>query len=107
MVEIVVHDFGSGIPPGQAEAVFEPFRRLGPPPNRGTGLGLYIARRLTEAMNGRHLGVVGTRPHLLLDGSASAEVDLESQTPSALVTRFTSAALPSTIDNPRAVPHER
>jgi len=52
-IEIVVHDFGPGIPPEQAEAVFEPFRRLGPTPIRGTGLGLYIARRLTEAMHGR------------------------------------------------------
>ena len=40
--------------------------------------------------------------------SASAEVDLESQTPSAFVTRFTSTALPTTINNPPAVPqHER
>lgn len=61
-VEIVVHDFGPGIPPQQAEAVFEPFRRLGPPPTRGTGLGLYIARRLTEAMNGRIWVADGTEP---------------------------------------------
>lgn len=51
--EIVVRDFGPGIPPDLAEAVFEPFRRLGPTPTRGTGLGLHIARRLTEGMNGR------------------------------------------------------
>ena len=62
VVEIVVHDFGPGIPPDQAEAVFEPFRRLGPPPTRGTGLGLYIARRLTEAMNGRIWVDDGTEP---------------------------------------------
>lgn len=69
-IEIVVHDNGPGIPPDQAEAVFEPFRRLGPTPVRGTGLGLYIARRLTEAMNGRIWvggdGEPGTSVHVTL-----------------------------------------
>ncbi len=52
-IEIVVRDFGPGIPAHLAEAVFEPFRRLERGPTPGTGLGLHIARRLVEAMHGR------------------------------------------------------
>lgn len=53
MVEIVVRDFGPGIPPDQADAVFEPFRRLARGSAPGTGLGLHIAQRLVEGMGGR------------------------------------------------------
>lgn len=52
-VEIRVRDFGPGIPADQAEAVFEPFRRLGRGSTPGAGLGLHIARRLVEGMNGK------------------------------------------------------
>ena len=52
-VEIRVRDFGPGIPAHLANAVFEPFRRLGRGTVPGTGLGLYIARQLTEAMGGQ------------------------------------------------------
>jgi signal transduction histidine kinase len=53
IVEVVVRDFGPGIPPELAETVFEPFRRLERGPTPGTGLGLHIARRLVEGMGGR------------------------------------------------------
>lgn len=55
-VEIAVQDFGSGIPAEQQGEIFEPFRRLGDHltrRTRGCGLGLHIARRLVESMNGR------------------------------------------------------
>lgn len=44
-----VRDRGAGIPPGEEEAIFEPFRthRV-----QGTGLGLAIARRIVEAHGG-------------------------------------------------------
>ncbi|MDQ1404035.1 MAG: hypothetical protein QOG03_2351, partial [Actinomycetota bacterium] len=56
VVEIAVSDQGPGIPEDQREAVFDRFRRLGNHLTReqgGTGLGLYIARRLVESMGGR------------------------------------------------------
>jgi two-component system phosphate regulon sensor histidine kinase PhoR len=55
-IHVRVSDEGTGIPEDQREAVFERFRRLGHHLTReqgGTGLGLYIARRLVDAMGGR------------------------------------------------------
>ncbi|MFD4370917.1 ATP-binding protein [Streptomyces sp. NPDC058486] len=52
-VELRVVDRGPGLPPGDRERVFEPFQRLGDTDNTtGVGLGLALARGLTEAMSG-------------------------------------------------------
>ena len=51
-----VADDGPGIATEDQEVIFERFQRLGAQLTRssgGTGLGLYIARRLVEAMGGR------------------------------------------------------
>jgi signal transduction histidine kinase len=48
---VVVADQGRGIAPADAERVFEKFERLGAR-EPGTGLGLYISRRLARAMHG-------------------------------------------------------
>jgi signal transduction histidine kinase len=66
-VRIWVEDEGSGIPPGQERAIFEPFVRL----NRdvrvaGTGLGLAVVRYIVDANGGRvwaepRRGGIGTR----------------------------------------------
>ncbi|WP_160145896.1 sensor histidine kinase [Dictyobacter aurantiacus] len=52
---ITVRDYGIGIPAWQQSMVFEPFLRLPQVMARhvnGVGLGLYIVRRLVEAMDG-------------------------------------------------------
>jgi signal transduction histidine kinase len=57
-----VIDKGRGIPSDQIEKVFEKFHRVEDPmtmSTSGTGLGLFIARRLAEAMGGG-VGVVST-----------------------------------------------
>lgn len=51
---IAISDRGPGVPPTEAERIFEPFyRRPGAPPDSaGTGLGLAIARQLARAQDG-------------------------------------------------------
>lgn len=53
-LHIVVQDTGVGIPPDKLEAVFERFAQLGDEQMRaaGSGLGLYISRRILTAMGG-------------------------------------------------------
>ena len=49
---LAVNDEGAGLSDQQAERVFEKFERLGRSGDGGSGLGLYISRRLARAMNG-------------------------------------------------------
>jgi signal transduction histidine kinase len=51
---VVVSDTGRGIRPEQMDELFKPFSRLGATENgvEGTGIGLALAKRLTEAMGG-------------------------------------------------------
>jgi two-component system, OmpR family, sensor histidine kinase KdpD len=51
-VELRVVDEGPGVPTGRAEHLFTPFQRLGDRNHDGLGLGLSVARGLTEAMGG-------------------------------------------------------
>jgi two-component system, OmpR family, sensor histidine kinase KdpD len=51
-VELRVVDQGAGVPAGRAEQLFTPFQRLGDRNHHGLGLGLSVARGLTEAMGG-------------------------------------------------------
>lgn len=53
---VTVRDHGIGIPHQQQHTLFKPFTRLEHPATRqvsGAGLGLYIARKLVEAMHGQ------------------------------------------------------
>jgi two-component system sensor histidine kinase KdpD len=52
-VELRVVDRGPGVPESDRERLFAPFQRLGDRPGgQGLGLGLAVARGLTEAMGG-------------------------------------------------------
>ncbi|HQS69584.1 MAG: hypothetical protein B7Y36_02400 [Novosphingobium sp. 28-62-57] len=57
---ITVEDDGEGIGPEQAERVFEKFERLGRSGDGGSGLGLYISRKLARAMGGNLVVERGT-----------------------------------------------
>ena len=52
-VRVYVTDDGPGIPIEEWETVFEAFVRKARRRGRGSGIGLYAARRLLEAMGGR------------------------------------------------------
>lgn len=53
--ELRIRDYGPGLPAGQAELIFERYRRgehTSPVPG-GTGLGLYVARQIVQAHDGK------------------------------------------------------
>jgi two-component system sensor histidine kinase KdpD len=52
VVEVLVVDRGPGVPLALRERMFEPFQRLDDTTPGGLGLGLAVARGLTEAMGG-------------------------------------------------------
>lgn len=52
MATLIVADQGHGIAPEDQERIFEKFERLGREDSIGSGLGLYISRRLARAMGG-------------------------------------------------------
>jgi signal transduction histidine kinase len=52
MVRIGIEDEGPGIPPEWRERVFQPYARLDTHTARGSGIGLYAAKRLAESMGG-------------------------------------------------------
>ncbi|HKR17617.1 HAMP domain-containing sensor histidine kinase [Rhizorhapis sp.] len=57
--KVIVADEGGGIDPEDREKIFDKFERLGRDDAGGSGLGLYISRRLARAMQG-DLTVEGT-----------------------------------------------
>jgi PAS domain S-box-containing protein len=69
---IRVADTGPGIPPEKLDLLFQPFERLGAEQTaiEGTGLGLAVAKGLTEAMNGR----IGVESHV--DAGSTFWIDL-------------------------------
>jgi signal transduction histidine kinase len=61
-VRIGVSDEGPGIPDEWRERIFEPYARRDTHTARGSGIGLYAAKRLGESM-GAHLWCEPARPH--------------------------------------------
>jgi signal transduction histidine kinase len=53
VVNLAITDEGPGIPPEWREQIFEPYARRQTLTARGSGIGLYAARRLAESMGGR------------------------------------------------------
>jgi len=53
VVQIGIEDEGPGIPAEWRERIFEPYARRETSTARGSGIGLYAARRLAESMKGR------------------------------------------------------
>ena len=49
---VIVADAGEGVSPEHQERIFDRFERLGLRDGTGSGLGLYISRRLARAMGG-------------------------------------------------------
>lgn len=52
MAEVAVADTGKGIAPEDQARIFDKFDRIDPAESGGSGLGLFIARRLARAMDG-------------------------------------------------------
>jgi signal transduction histidine kinase len=52
-VQVYITDDGPGVPFEDWEAVFQPYVRVDRARSRGSGIGLFAARRLMEAMGGR------------------------------------------------------
>jgi CheY-like chemotaxis protein len=59
-VKILVEDDGIGIPETQLDLIWEPFERVGTPAAPGAGLGLYMTKKIVQAMGGE----VGTSTEL-------------------------------------------
>ena len=53
VIKVAVTDEGPGIPPEWRERIFEPYARRDTNTARGSGIGLYAARRLAESMSAR------------------------------------------------------
>jgi PAS domain S-box-containing protein len=101
-VRVRIVDHGPGVPPSQRTAVFERFHRLEDPmtmQTSGVGVGLFLGRRLAEAMHGT-LEIIDTPPG---DG-AILELRLPVASPSTTSPRSGSHDARSPVDGTGLVP---
>jgi signal transduction histidine kinase len=123
MVEIVVRDYGLGVPPEQQPLLFQRFVRL---PRElesnvmGTGLGLYLSRTMVESMGGsirvQSSGVPGEGSAFIVRLPAPPESELvpapatpeapetPDATPNATPNETLDATLDATLDTPDREP---
>lgn len=78
---VIVADQGPGLSPEQQDRVFRKFERLGRSGDGGSGLGLYISRRLARAMGGDLTveSAPGQGARFILELAADASVALAAQ----------------------------
>lgn len=104
-VRVRIVDHGPGIPPSQRTAVFERFHRLEDPMTMrtsGVGVGLFLGRRLAEAMHGT-LAIVDTPP----GNGAILELRLPVASPSDTPLRTGSADVHDAMVDTGLVPPRR
>ena len=89
-VRVTIRDRGPGLGPEQVDQLFQPFNRLGQEGGgeEGTGIGLVVAKRLVELMDGT-IGVesavgVGSQFWFELPGAAAPELASDTDQPEAL-----------------------
>jgi signal transduction histidine kinase len=87
-LEVAVDDEGIGIPETERELVTEPFHRAWNVRESrlpGTGLGLYLSRRLVEAHGGRL--VISDRPERLVGTRVTFTLPILARARAAVVAR--------------------
>ncbi|HEX9368893.1 MAG TPA: ATP-binding protein, partial [Vicinamibacterales bacterium] len=96
-VRTSVTDTGAGIPPEKLALVFDPFERLGAETSgvEGTGLGLAVAKGLTEAMR----GTIGVKSEI--DRGTTFWVELPQDVPPDQAAPDVHAPLPERATEPR------
>ena len=74
-VSVEISDRGGGIPPDEVDRVFDKFHRVKGTKQRGSGLGLTIARKIVE----EHQGTIGIRSEVGRGTSVTIEIPLHAR----------------------------
>jgi len=98
MVRISIKDTGIGIRPDDINKIFQPFERIGADKTEieGTGLGLVVVKKLTEAMGGR----IGVESEEGIGSTFWIEFP-QSENPKLFFKKSANATLPQIIDTPQ------
>ena len=74
-MSVEISDRGGGIPPDEVDRVFDKFHRVKGTKQRGSGLGLTIARKIVE----EHQGTIGIRSEVGRGTSVTIEIPLHAR----------------------------